>query len=261
MVDGEFILNDADEGGGPSQAEVVSPYGDRTQCECVHLVTIQRWDPTAFDGVGAFYPRRQMMRCSTYVGDEDFEFGWRHCTRCRPPWDMVARRARSIAGMVVASANGRPPYEPGLGLDPPLDHEMTRLRHLRILAGRAPPLCQCWCESCQYRVHEDQDTPRLRQQRFAEDIHAAQTDVDLITECHEDGSMALWAIPAVWVYVSRGQEYVNTITAVMHNIFFGVLDRLGAPVQSRRTSDGGLSGKSPSMAAVVIERGPQCPPR
>ena len=226
LVDGEFILDDAADGGGPSQPEVVSPHGDRAQCECVHLVTIQRWDQTAFDGVGAFYPRRQMMRCSTYVGDADFEFGWRHCTKCRPPWQMVARRARSIASMVNVGVAD-------LGLDPPLEREHTRLRHLRILAGRTPPLCQCWCESCRYRVHEDQDTPRLRQQRFAEDIHAAQTDVDLITECHEDGSMALWAIPAVWVYVSRGQEYVNTITAVMHNIFFGVLDRLGAPVQDQ----------------------------
>ena len=47
LVDGEFILNDADEGGGPSQPEVISPHGDRAQCECVHLVTIQRWDPEA----------------------------------------------------------------------------------------------------------------------------------------------------------------------------------------------------------------------
>ena len=166
------------------------------------------------------------MRCSTYVGDADFEFGWRHCTKCRPPWQMVARRARSIASMVNVGVAD-------LGLDPPLEREHTRLRHLRILAGRTPPLCQCWCESCRYRVHEDHDTPRLRQQRFAEDIHAAQTDVDLITEAHEDGSMALWAIPAVWVYVSREQEYLNTITTVMHNISFGVLDRLGAPVQDQ----------------------------
>ena len=231
-MDGEFILDNADEGGGPSQAEVVSPYGDRAQCECVHLVTIQRWDPTAFDGVGAFYPRRQMMRCSTYVGDEDFEFGWRHCTRCRPPWDMVARRARSIAGMVVASANGRPPYEPGLGLDPPLDHEMTRLRHLRILAGRMPPQCQCSCESCQYRVHLDHDTPRLRQQRFEEDCDVAWGDVEILTGLQQI-DQALWAIPAVWVNVSTEQEYLNTVIAIMHNILIGVLDRLGDPVQDQ----------------------------
>ena len=64
--------------------------------------------------------------------------------------------------------------ELGLGLDPPLDHEQTRLRHLRILAGRMPPQCQCACESCRYRVHLDHDTPRLRQQRFAEDCAAAE---------------------------------------------------------------------------------------
>ena len=143
---------------------------------------------------------------------------------------MVARRARSIAGMVVASANGRPPWEPGLGLDPPLDHEMTRLRHLRILAGRMPPQCQCSCESCQYRVHLDHDTPRLRQQRFAEDCAAAATDVQLITMAHED-DMALWAIPAVWVYISREEEYLNTVIAVITNILNRVLDRRGVPFE------------------------------
>ena len=226
MVDGEFVLDDADGGGGPSQPEVVSPHGDRAQCECVHLVTVQRWDPEA----EAFYPRRQMYRCTKFVGDADFEFGWRHCTRCRPPWEIVARRARSIAGMVLASVAGRPPWEPGLGLDPPLDHEETRLRHLRILAGRMPPQCQCSCESCQYRVHLDHDTPQARQRRFAEDCAAAQEDVQLITMAHEY-DMALWAIPAVWVYISREEEYLNTVIAVITNILNRVLDRRGVPFE------------------------------
>ena len=225
LVDGVFTLDDAADGGGPSQPEVVSPHGDRAQCECVHLVTFQRWDPTALDGVGAYYPRRQMMRCSTYVGDADFEFGWRHCTRCRPPWQMVARRARNIASMVSIGVAD-------LGLDPPLEREHTRLRHLRILAGRTPPLCQCWCESCRYRVHLDHDTPRLRQQRFEEDCDVAWEDVEILTSLQEI-DQALWAIPAVWVNVSREQEYLNTVITIMHNILIGVLDRLGDPVQDQ----------------------------
>ena len=107
MVDGEFVLDDANEGGGPSQPEVVSPHGDRAQCECVHLVTVQRWDPEA----EAFYPRRQSYRCTTFVGDADFEFGWRHCTRCRPPWEIVvlyfAGPARAEKGPCKEAAKRR----------------------------------------------------------------------------------------------------------------------------------------------------------
>ena len=45
--------------------------------------------------------------------------------------------------------------------------------------------------------------------------------------------MALWAIPAVWVYTSNEQEYANTVITIIHNILIGVLDRLGAPVQDQ----------------------------
>ena len=164
------------------------------------------------------------MRCTTFVGDADFEFGWRHCTRCRPPWEIVARRARSIAGMVLASVAGRPPWEPGLGLDPPLDHEETRLRHLRIVARRMPPQCQCACDSCRYRVHLDHDTPRARQRRFDNDRAAAEEDVQLILLSQQMG-MALWAIPAVWIPTGTMAEWVNTRLAMVHNIWIGVLDR------------------------------------
>ena len=45
--------------------------------------------------------------------------------------------------------------------------------------------------------------------------------------------MALWAIPAVWVYTSNMREYANTVITIVHNIWIGVLDRLGAPVQDQ----------------------------
>ena len=87
LVDGVFVLNDAEEGGEPSQPEVVSPYGDRAQCECVHLVTVQRWDPDT----ESYEPEQTTFRCTMFVGDADFEFGWRFCTKCRPPFVAVAR--------------------------------------------------------------------------------------------------------------------------------------------------------------------------
>ena len=161
MVDGVFVLNGAGEGGEPSQPEVVSPYGDRAQCECVHDVTIQRWNPLteSYNGEVTTY------RCTTFVGDADFEFGWRCCTRCRPPFMTVARRARKIRDMVMARI-----HTLGLVLEPPLDPKATRLRHLGIIARRMPPWCQCECGGCQYRVRFDHDTPAQRRQRDANDF-------------------------------------------------------------------------------------------
>ena len=231
LVNGEFILNDADEGGGPSQPEVISPHGDRAQCECVHLVTIQRWDP----GADAFYPRRQMMRCTTYVGDADFEYGWRCCTRCRPPWDIVEGRARNVMGLVmagVAQLHLDPP------LDPPLDPEALRLRHLRRLAHRMDRrghvMCRCSCDSCQYRIHRDYDTTEARQRRFNDDVEHANEDIALILMGRRPPEIAVWAIPAIWnPSGGMGEEYANTVTAIVQNIEIGVLDRLGNPVQDQ----------------------------
>ena len=217
LVDGVFVLNDADEGGEPSQPEVVSPYGDRAQCECVHLVTVQRWDPDT----ESYDPEQTTFRCTTFVGDADFEFGWRFCTRCRPPFVTVARRARSIMHMVMARIQ-----QLGLVLDPPMDPEATRLRHLGIIARSMPPWCQCACDRCLYRIRFDHDTPAARRQRHANDLVAVQEDIELIL-LSQEAEMALWAIPAVWIPTDTMAEWKNTMLAIVHNIWNGVLDRLG----------------------------------
>ena len=174
LVDGVFVLNDAEEGGEPSQPEVISPYGDRAQCEYVHRVTIQRWDPDT----ESYEPEQTTFRCTTFVGDADFEFGWRFCTRCRPPFVAVARRARSIMHMVMARIQHL-----GLVLDPPMDPEATRLRHLGIIARRMPPWCQCACDRCLYRIRSDHDTPAARRQRHIEDLVAVYRTISIPSSC------------------------------------------------------------------------------
>ena len=88
------------------------------------------------------------------------------------------------------------------------------------------PWCQCACDSCQYRIHLDHDTPGARQRRFDNDRVAAEEDVYLILLSRQAG-MALWAIPAVWAPTGDMEEYANTVIAIVHNIQIGVLDRLG----------------------------------
>ena len=191
----------------PSLNLVVSPHGDRARCECVHHVTIRG--------------EMIMFRCTTFVGDADFEFGWRFCTRCRPPFVLIARRARMIVHMVMARIE-----ELGLELDPPLDPEATRLRHLGILARMMRPWCQCACDRCLHRIRFDHDTPAVRRQRSSEDFFAAQDDISLIL-LSQDAGMALWATP-VWIPTGTMAEWKNTMLAMVHNIWIGVLDRLGA---------------------------------
>ena len=46
--------------------------------------------------------------------------------------------------------------------------------------------------------------------------------------------MTVWAIPAIWNPTGdMGEEYANTVIAIVHNIEIGVLDRLGNPVQDQ----------------------------
>ena len=132
------------------------------------------------------------FRCTSFAGDADFEFGWRFCTRCRPPFVLITRQARKIVQMVLARID-----ELGLELDPPLDAEATRVRHLGILTRRMRPWCQCACDRCLRRVRFDHDTPAARRQRMAEDLRAAQDDISLII-LSQDAGMALWATP-VWI--------------------------------------------------------------
>ena len=115
----------------------------------------------------------------------------------------------------------------GLVLDPPLDPEATRLRHMGRLARRMDPWCQCACDRCLYGIRLDHDTPGARRRRYQNGPVAAQEDVQLILLSQEAG-MALWAIPAVWVPTGNMDEYANTVLAIVHNIGIGVLDRLGA---------------------------------
>ena len=56
--------------------------------------------------------------------------------------------------------------------------------------------------------------------------------MQLITMAHEY-DMALWAIPAVWVYTSNEQEYANTVITIIVNILNRVLDRRGVPFQDQ----------------------------
>ena len=195
-----------EDGSGPSQPCRVSPHGDMARCECVHHVTI----------------RREMItfRCTTFLGDTDFEFGWRFCSRCRPPFVLVTRRARRITRLVLACIQ-----ELGLELDPPLDPETSRLRHLGILARRMRPWCQCICDRCLHRIRFDHDTPAARRQRDAEDLQAARDDITLII-LSQDAGMALWATQ-VWIPTGTMGEWKNTMLAMVHNIWIGVLDRLG----------------------------------
>ena len=134
----------------------------------------------------------------------------------------VARRARKIMHMVMARLSIQ---ELGLVLEPPLDPEATRLRHLGIIARRMPPWCQCECDRCQYRVRFDHDTPAARRQRDANDFFAAQDDITEIVLSQEAG-MALWATP-VWTPTGTMAEWINTRLAMVHNIWIGVLDRMG----------------------------------
>ena len=109
------------------------------------------------------------MRCTTYVGDADFEFGWRRCTRCRPPWDIVARRARKYAGMVMAGV-AQLHLDPRL--DPPLDPEATQAQaptdtgHGRI----ATPCAGVLATVVSTGYIATHDTPEARQRRFEDDV-------------------------------------------------------------------------------------------
>ena len=133
---------------------------------------------------------------------------------------LITRRARKIMHMVMARIQ-----EHGLVLDPPLEPEATRLRHLGILARRMRPWCECACNRCRYRVRLNHDTPAARRQRDAEDFFAVQDDISLIL-LSQDAGMALWATP-VWIPTGTMAEWKNTMLAMVHNIWIGVLDRLG----------------------------------
>ena len=191
-----------EDGSGPSQPLRVSPHGDMARCECVHHVTRGGQIIT--------------FRCTTFLGDTDFEFGWRLCTRCRPPFVLITRRARRITQMVFERIE-----ELGLVLNPPLDPETQRLRHLSILSRRMRPWCQCACNRCLYRIRFDHDTPAARRQRSEEDTQAARDDV-----MSQDEEMVLWATQ-VWIPTGTIGEWKNTMLAMVHNIWNGVLDRLG----------------------------------
>ena len=117
----------------------------------------------------------------------------------------------------------------GLVLDPPMDPEATRLRHLGIIARRMLPWCQCACDRCLYRIRFDHDTPAARRQRHVNDLVAVQEDIELILLSQEAG-MALWAIPAVWIPAGTMAEWKDTMLTIVHNIWNGVLDRLGGVV-------------------------------
>ena len=115
------------------------------------------------------------LRCETFLGDIDFEFGWRLCTRCRPPFVLVARRARRIREMVFDQIQ-----EHGVEFEPPLDPETQRLRHLGVLARMMRPWCQCVCDNCLNRIRFDHNSAAAVRQRLDEDNRAASDDVTLM---------------------------------------------------------------------------------
>ena len=59
-----------------------------------------------------------------------------------------------------------------------------------------------------------------------QDFFAAQDDISLIL-LSQDAGMALWATP-VWIPTGTMAEWKNTMLAMVHNIWIGVLDRMGA---------------------------------
>ena len=116
--------------------------------------------------------------------------------------------------------------ERGLEFDPPLDPETQRLRHLGILARMMRPWCQCVCDRCLNRIRFDHNSAAAIQQGLDEDNRAAADDVTLMILSQEAG-MSLWATP-LWIPTGTIAEiWKMRQVALVHNIWNGVLDRLG----------------------------------
>jgi hypothetical protein len=65
-------------------------------------------------------------------------------------------------------------------------------------------------------------------------VEHANEDIALILMGRRPPEIAVWAIPAIWnPSGGMGEEYANTVTAIVQNIEIGVLDRLGNPVQDQ----------------------------
>ena len=165
------------------------------------------------------------LRCETFLGATDFEFGWRLCTRCRPPFVLVTRRARRITQMILDLIQER-----GLEFDPPLDPEAQRLRHLGVLARMMRPWCQCVCDRYLNRIRFDHNSAAAVRQRLDEDNRAAADDVTLMLLSQEAG-LSLWETP-VWIPTGTIAEWKARQVALVHNFWNSVLDYLGE-IQAR----------------------------
>ena len=83
------------------------------------------------------------MRCVEYLSPDDFAAGRTLCPQCRPPDCLAISRGRRIATTIAHTLRHL-----RSGLDPPLDFEVSRKRHISVLLRNADAMCHCRCEAC-----------------------------------------------------------------------------------------------------------------
>ena len=120
-------------------------------------------------------------RCCEALSTDELEQGRTLCSRCRPPECLAISRGRRIAMTLQAMTQLT-----CMRIEPPLNFERSRLRHIGLLLFTADPMCHCPCGYCGPQNLPHQPGPlvfrnTMRNLQLArEDVLVASADLRVI---------------------------------------------------------------------------------
>ena len=135
-------------------------------------------------------------RCFGALSTDELDQGRNLCSRCRPLDCIVMARGRRIANTLESMIQLT-----GMQIEPPLNFERSRFRHIGILLITANPNCHCPCGYCGPQDVPHQPRPVVFRNAMSnpqlerEDVLAASEDLRLILLSRMLG-YAVWDLPS-----------------------------------------------------------------